>query len=309
MKRISALAFAIPALALSGPPLSDADSGAVRFLPTCLSISPFRAVPALGRGSPTPEDMRDRVLVALNGGGDSSWIARMAGSCPESMAVLDIFQTPSDVVAAPEGPTLRFRLEWRHQPGQTEFFLGCPNRIAPPVDSIARQLRAVAQQMSARVSVRSTPEGTPFRVEGIPGFGEPMVTPLVLKTPPGAFSVEFSRDGLVRRVDTVVSLGGFYEIDADFRTSRIDPKVVRAAHRTWPWWSATAVAGATAIFFEWRQIQAQSAYSALGPGDPPERFAAKWSDLRQANLLRNGFLGLTLVLGTGSAWLEWGRSR
>jgi len=309
LKRTSSLVFAIPALAFSGLPAPDPDLGAVRFLPTCLSVSPFRAVSALGHGSPSPEDLRDRVLAALNDRDDSAWIARTAGSCPESMAVLDIFQAPSDVVAAPEGPTLRFRLEWRHQPGQTEFFLPCPNRMSPSADSIAQQLRAVAQQMSAQVSVRSTPEGIPFRVDGLPGSGEPLVTPLVLKTPPGALSVEFSRDGLVRRVDTVVSLGGLYEIDADFRTSRIDPKVVGAVHRTWPWWGATAVAAATTIFFEWRQTQAQTAYSALGPGDPPERFSAKWSDLREANLLRNGFLGLTLVLGTGSAWLEWSRSR
>lgn len=309
MKLVSALVFAVPALALSGAPLPDVDPGAVRFLPTCLSISPFRAVSALGHGSPSPEDLRDRVLAALNSHGDSAWIARTAGSCPDAMAVLDVFQAPSDVVAGPGGPTLRFRLEWRHQPGQTEFFLPCPNRVAPPADSIALQLRAVAQQMSARVSVRSTPEGIPFRVEGWSGSELDLVTPLVLKTPPGAFSVEFSRDGLVRRVDTVVSVGGLYEIDADFRTSRIDPKVVVVAHTTWPWWGATAVAAAATVFFEWRQTQAQSAYSALGPGDPPERFSAKWSDLRQANLLRNGFLGLTLVLGTGSAWLEWGRSR
>ncbi|HXP90823.1 MAG TPA: hypothetical protein VN931_07850 [Fibrobacteria bacterium] len=309
MKRTWSLLFAVPALVFSGPPLSEVDPVAVRTLPTCLSISPFRAIPALGRGPSGPEDLRDQVLEALNRGGDSSWIARSAGSCPESMAVLDIFQAASDVVAAPEGPTLRFRLEWRHQPGQTEFFLPCPNRIAPPVDSIAQQLRAVARQMSAQVSVRSTPEGIPFRVEGWSGSDLDLVTPLVLKTPPGAFSVEFSRGGLVRRVDTVVSTGGLYEIDADFRTSRIDPKVVGSMRRTWPWWGATAVAAATTIFFEWRQTQAQSAYSALGPGDPPGRFSARWSDLREANLLRNGFLGLTLVLGTGSAWLEWGRSR
>lgn len=309
MKWVSALVCAIPALALSGPPSSEAEPVVVRTLPTCLSISPFRAIPALGKGNSTPEDLRDQVLVALNRGGDSSWIARAAGACPDSMAVLDIFQTPSDLVAAPEGPALRFRLEWRHQPGQTEFFLPCPNRTALPVDSIVQQLRAVAQQMSARVSVRSTPEGVPFRVEGLSGSRSSLVTPMVLKTPPGAFSVEFNRDGLVRRVDTVVSVGGLYEIDADFRTSRIEPKVVPVVHRTWPWWGGTAIAAAATVFLEWRQIKAQDAYSALGPGDPPDRFAAKWSDLRQANLLRNGFLGLTLVLGTGSAWLEWGRSR
>jgi len=299
----------IPALALSRPPTPSVEAVAVRSVPTCLSVSPFRAVPALGRGSSGPEDLRDRVLAALNRGGDSTWIARAAGSCPDSMAVLDIFQSPSDVVAAPEGLALRFRLEWRHQPGQTEFFLPCPNRTAPPVDTIVQQLRAVAQQMSAQVSLRSTPEGIPFRVEGLsPAVGS-FATPLDLKTPPGAFSVEFSRDGLVRRVDTVVSVGGLYEIDADFRTSRIEPKVVPVVHRTWPWWGATAIAAATTIYFEWRQTRAQSAYSSLGPTDPPDRFSARWNDLRQANLMRNGFLGLTLVLGTGSAWLEWGGSR
>ena len=285
------------------------DTTRVRAVPTCLSISPFRALPAIGNGLPSPEDLRDQVLVAFRGQLDSGWIARAAGACPEAMPVLDIFQTPSDIVASADGPTLRIRLEWHHQAGQTEFFLSCPKRALPPVSVMVEQLRAVAQQMAARVELHSYPEGATLRLTGIPSAQPMLRTPMVLKAPPGAFSAEFSLNGLVRRVDTVVATGGLYDIHADFRTARIDPGLAPAVHRTWPWWGATAAVAATAIFFEWKQTQAQIAYSSLGAADSQDRFAAKWRDLREANLLRNGFLGLTLVLGTGSAWFEWGQSR
>ena len=281
----------------------------VRAVSTCLSISPFRALPALGNGFPSPEELRDQVIGAFRGQLDSGWIARPAGSCPDPMAILDIFQLPSDVVASADGPTLRIRLEWHHQPGQTEFFLPCPQKAPPPVGVISEQLRAVAQQMAARVELHSTPEGASLRLSGFSSEPGTLRTPMVVKTPPGAFMAEFSLNGLVRRMDTVVATGGLYDIHADFRAAHIDPLVPAVSHRTWPWWSATAVAAAGAIFFEWRQSQAQIAYSSLGTGDSPDRFAAKWSDLRRANLLRNGFLGLTLILGTGSVWFEWGQGR
>lgn len=281
----------------------------VRAVPTCLSISPFRALSTLGNGSSSPEDLRDQVIAALRGQLDSGWIARAAGACPEAMAVLDIFQMPSDVVPSADGPNLRIRLEWHHQAGQTELFLSCPKREPPSVSVVAEQLRAVARQMAARLELHSSPEGAALHVTGFSPFQEEFHTPMVLKSPPGAFSVEFSLNGLVRRMDTVVVTGGLYDIHADFRAARIDPKVRAAIHRTWPWWSATAVSAAAAIFFEWKQSQAQIAYSSLGSTDSQARFAAKWRDLRDANLLRNGFLGLTLILGTGSAWLEWGQGR
>jgi hypothetical protein len=285
------------------------DSVVVRSVPTCLSISPFRALPALGKGLPSPEDLRDQVIGAFRGQLDSGWIARPAGSCPESIAILDIFQAPSDIVPSADGPSLRIRLEWHHQAGQTEFFLPCPKRAPPSAAEISEQLRAVAQQMSARVELHSLPEGAGLRVTGLGFVQDTLRTPMVLKTPPGAFSAEFSLGGLTRRMDTVVTTGGLYDIRADFRASRIDPGLVPVSRRTWPWWGATAAAFAATIFFEWEQTHAQHAYSALGATDSPNLFAARWGDLRQANLLRNGFLGLTLICGTGSAWFEWGQSR
>ena len=297
------------ALLLSGTARAAEDTIPTRAVPTCLSISPFRALPALGNGFPSPEDLRDQVIVAFRGQLDSGWIARAAGSCPDPMAILDIFQLPSDVVGSADGPSLRIRMEWHHQAGQTEFFLSCPRRAPPPAGVIAEQLRAVALQMAARVELHSTPEGASLRLSGFPSEQGPLLAPMVLKAPPGAFTAEFSLNGLVRRMDTVVATGGLYDIHADFRTSHIDPLVPRVSHRTWPWWCATAAAAATSVFFEWRQSQAQIAYSSLGAGDSPDRYSAKWNELRQANLLRNGFLGLTLILGTGSAWFEWGQSR
>jgi hypothetical protein len=281
----------------------------VRSVPTCLSISPFRALPSLGSGLPSPEDLRDQVLLAFRGKLDSGWIARSAGTCPEPMAILDIFQLPSDLVASADGPTLRIRLEWHHQSGQTEFFLPCPKRSPPPAALIAEQLGSVAQQMAARVELHSSPEGAQVKCTGIQPDQAMLETPMVLKTPPGAFSARFSLDGLDRRTDTVLSTGGLYDIHVDFRSAHIDPGVTSVPRKTWPWWGATAVSAATAIFFEWRQSKAQIAYSSLGAGAGQDQYSAKWRDLRDTNLLRNGFLGLTLVLGTGSAWFEWGQRR
>jgi hypothetical protein len=295
--------------AFAGMTLASPDTSMVRAVPTCLSISPFRALPALGKGFASPEDLRDQVIAAFRGQLDSGWIARPAGFCPEPMAVLDIFQMPSDVVVSADGPTLRIRLEWHHQPGQTEFFLPCPKRAPPPAKDFAEQLRAVAQQMAARVELHSVPEGAALRVTGLSVAQESLRTPMILKAPPGAFSAEFSLNGLTRRMDTVVVTGGLYEIRADFRAAHINPGMVPTSHRTWPWWGTTAIAAAGAIFFEWRQSNAQIAYSSLGAGDSPDRYTAKWNDLRQANLLRNGFLGFTLILGTGSAWFEWAQNR
>lgn len=275
----------------------------------CLSLSPFRALPALGGIQPSPEELRDKVVSSLGPLLDSNWVVRPAGSCPEHQAILDVFQMPADIVSSTDGPTLRIRLEWHHQPGQTEFFLSCPGRALPPVAAIAEQLRAVAQQMTAQVDFHSTPEGADLNISGLAGPGEQLQTPLTLKMPPGVLSVEFSRDGLVRRKDTLVSTGGLYDIHADFRRSRIAPETMPAPRRTWPWWAATSASLLATLCLQWEQNQAQQAYSDLGATATSRQFDSKWRDLRRANLLRNGFLGLTLVVGAGSAWLQWGQTR
>lgn len=277
-------------------------------MPVCLSLSPFRAVLALGSGKTSPEELRDKVIASLNTSPDPDWTAAMAGSCPEHAATLDVFQMPSDIAASPDGPTLRIHLEWHHQPGQTEFFLPCPNRALPSPSTIAEQLRVVARQMAALVELHSLPEGADLRIAGLPSSAS-LRTPLVLKMPPGVLSVEFSRDGLVRRKDTVVSIGGLYEIRADFRRSRIDPQIQPVKRRTWPWWAATSASLLATLCLQWEQNQAQRAYSDLGETASAAQFDSKWRDLHRANLLRNGFLGLTLVLGGGSAWMEWGPTR
>jgi hypothetical protein len=280
-----------------------------RNMPVCLSLSPFRAVAALGSGQPRPEELRDEAIAQLDSSLDSSWTAAMAGSCPEHEAILDVFQSPSDIVASADGPTLRIHLEWHHQSGQTEFFLACPNRTLPSSATIAEQLLAVARQMSARIELHSVPEGADLRIAGMAAAQPRLQTPLVLKMPPGVLSVEFSRDGLVRRKDTVVSIGGLYEIRADFQKSRIDPQIHPDKRITWPWWAATSASLLATLGLQWEQNRAQRAYSDLGATATSAQFDSKWRDLRRANLLRNGFLGLTLVLGGGSAWMEWGPTR
>lgn len=279
-----------------------------RTVPVCLSLSPLRALPALGKDLPGPEAARDQLLGALRSRHDTGWMDRAAGECPDQMAVLDVFQLPTDLVNSGDGPVLRFRLEWHHQAGPTEFFVPCPARALPNASLLAAQLRLVASQMLARVELRSYPEPVDLEVLSLGPL--PLNTPLVLKTPPGVLSVGFRSGGIQRRKDTLVSTGGLYEIRADFRSARIDPEVGPTLRRTtWPWWATTLVAASATGFFQWRQVQAQRAYSRLGPSDSPARFDENWSDLRQANLLRNGGIGLTLVLAAGSSWWEWGAGR
>ena len=268
----------------------------------------MRAFPALGNGADGPEKARDRILEALKPKLDSGWIARPAGLCPDHMPVLDLFQLPVDLVQAADGPMLRFRLEWHHQAGETEFFAPCPGRAAPSPIDLAAQLTSVVRQMFAVISLRSNPEPVDLRILNLPN--RDWRTPLQVQIPPGAFFVSFLHDGVERRKDTTVSVGGLYEIRADFLPKHLDPDVGSGGSRpkTWPWWTATALAVCLSAVFEYRQIDAQRAYSDLGPRDSRAKFDQTWSDLRQANLLRNSSLGLTLLLGASSSWLEWGRA-
>lgn len=276
-------------------------------VPACLSLSPFRALPSLDARLPDPETARNQVLEAWKSRRGPDWIMRAAGTCPEGMPVLDVFQVPTDILRSPDGPVLRFRMEWRHMAGPTEFFVSCPHSKLPRPDSLASQLFVVAQQMVARIDLESSPDRASLRIPNLP---DTLFTPLLLKTPPGAFSVSFLHDGMERRKDTLVASAGLYEIRADFLPTRIrsDPGA-EIRRPTWPAWALTAVAVVAAGVMEWRQEKAQRAYSRLGAGESSDRFDQAWSDLRSANVQRNVAIGLTLFIGAGTSWWEWGRSR
>ena len=282
-----------------------------RSQPTCLSVSPFRAIASLAGVSDTlgPERWRDLVLQKLRSQPDSAWVFRKAGECPDSMASIDVFQLPGDVVASPSGQVLRIRLEWRHTPGQTEFFLPASGRQPPTAQRIASQLMAVADQMMARVEITSSPNGATVRLGAALGGQEMGRCPLVLLAPPGALSLEFSLQEKIRRMDTLVVLGGFYEVHANFRNSRIDPKVGLEPTRTWPFWSLTLVSTLGGIWAAREQVVAQRAYDRLKAGDDPAQFSRRWEDLRTANLLRNGLLSAGLAFGIGATWLEWSNAQ
>jgi hypothetical protein len=279
-----------------------------RSVPVCLSLSPFRAYPGLASTAPNPETARDQVLEAMRSRRDSAWTLRAAGNCPDGLPVLDVFQNPGDLVRSSDGTALRFRLEWHHQEGPTEFYVTCPHDKVPRPDSLAIQLLAVSQQMVARVEMVSNPESVDLQVLNLGGLKTR--TPLLLKTPPGVVSVTFLHEGQERRKDTLVGVGGLYQMRADFQPIALVPE----AHRkwkppTWPFWVATAAAVVATGILEAEQLRAQRSYSNLGPDDSQARYDQSWSDLRRSNVLRNVSLGLTLVLGAGSSWWQWGGAR
>ncbi|MEN9309180.1 MAG: hypothetical protein RL173_3112 [Fibrobacterota bacterium] len=274
----------------------------------CLSVSPLRAVQAIpgATDSMVPEVWRDQVLRSLRRArSDSGWFFRKAGECPENMATIDVFQKPDDVVSGATGHELRFRLEWRHSPGQTEFFLPVGGKKLPSSEQISAQLLAVADQMMARVELSSSPGGATVRLGSLyeaPPLGR---CPMVLLVPPGALSLQFAYGDRRRRMDTLVAIGGFYEVNADFRPARIDPQTNFEPRKTWPMWSLTAFAVFGAVWAAREQYVAQRAYDRLGANNEALEFSGKWDDLRTANILRNGFFAVSLAFGTTGAWMEW----
>ena len=288
------------------------DPGLRRVEPTCLAISPLRAIPAISarKDSLGPEGWRDAVVRSLRQSRtDSSWIFRSAGECPESVAILDVFQFPTDVVASAQGQALRMRMEWKHVAGQTEFFLSASEKHPLEPSSVADQLLTIADQQMAQVELSSLPPGATAKWLSGAQWRSLGPAPQSILLPPGALSVSFETNGKQRRIDTLVDAGRNYLVLADFRASRIDPQIRWEPRRTWPWWSLTLVSVAGGLWATREQVLAQRAYSNLGSGDTPATFSQKWSQLRTANLWRNGLFSAAVVFGIGAGWLEWSNGR
>ena len=306
------IAAASLALSLAGGASATQIAEPLRMQSTCLSVSPFRAIPALTRLNDTlgPEGWRDQVILALRRSRtDSAWFFRKAGDCPDSMATIDVFQMAGDVEATAQGQVMRVRLEWRHAPGQTEFFLPVRNPEAFSAELVSQQILVVAEQMLAMVEVTSSPTGASVRWDGAAG-SRTGISPMVLLAPPGALSLELSHLGKSRRVDTLVSVGGYYAVHADFRLSRIDPVVkLEAPKPTWPLWALTLTSLLGGVWAAREQVVAQRAYDRLGADAGAGEFDSRWDNLRTANTLRNGFFSATVVFGLGTAWMEWSNAR
>lgn len=279
----------------------------VRMQSTCMSVSPLRAVPAVSDGADSlgPEAWRDLLLKELRRKRtDSAWFFRKAGECAESMATIDVFQNPDDVVSGAQGSAMRIRMEWRHAPGQTEFFVQIPRGGAVPLAEIAQQILVVSEQLLAMVEVASIPDGAEARW----GSGEDArraFCPFVLLSPPGPLSLELTLQGKVRRMDTVVAVGGYYSLREDFRVANLNAGVKFEPVKTWPLWALTLTSLLGGVWAAREQVVAQRAYSRLGPGESAKTFEARWDNLRTANVLRNGLFSVTVVFGLGTAWVEW----
>lgn len=302
---LAALAF-VAALVHAG------ESRVRRSEPVCLAISPLRAVAALAgkRDTLGPEGWRDALLASLRKARpDSSLVFRAAGECPEGGAVLDVFQLPTDVVASAQGQAMLLRMEWKHVAGPTEFFLSPGPKGAMDPALIASQLLPVVDQRMARIELSSAPAGAEIALlsaTGAPALGQ---SPQSLLVPPGALSVSFQLQGKQRRIDTLVVAGSSYQVFADFQVVRIDPQVHWEPPRAWPLWSLAAVSLAGGLWAAREQVLAQRAYSRLGPSDGSATFAQRWSDLRTANLWRNGLFSASAVFTLGAGWLEWSSRR
>lgn len=302
-------------LAVLGGRAPEVRSGEVvvrRLEPTCLAISPLRAIPALAGRKDTlgPEGWRDAVVRSLRQvRRDSSWIFRSAGECPGSVATIDVFQFPGDVVASAQGQVLRMRMEWKHVPGQTEFFLSASDKHPLEPGSVADQLLAVADQQLAHVELSSVPPGATANILSGTEWRNLGLSPQSILVPPGALSVSFDSHDKRRRIDTLVDAGKSYLVLADFQAARIDPQVRWEPRRTWPLWSLTLISVAGGLWATREQVLAQRAYSRLGSSDTPAAFSEKWSRLRTANLWRNGLFSAALVFGIGAGWMEWSNGR
>lgn len=265
----------------------------------CLSVSPFRA--SSGADSAAVRIQKDRLLDSLREQLGSGWRVEPAGRCPGGMTILDLFQRPGDLVESSGSTLLRVRLEWRQTPGLTLVTLEPPGRLQGDVSLWSRTLAAtVRTQMLVPLQVSADAEGATVAGDlsgTLPASG---------LLPPGPLRLRaVAANHLPLNVDTVLGLGRPVQLDLHLQRLAQAGGGRKRSRKGWVAYGAGVACLGGAAWFAWRQQQATDRYRSLAENAPPAQFQSRWSDVRQANLLRNGLAGGSLgAFGIGIA-LQW----
>lgn len=270
--------------------------------PACLSLSPLRALPAARLDSARGSWWRDRLADSLRPRiAESGWILAAAGDCPEGMPVLDVFQQPGDLTRDADGALVKLRLEWRHRPGASLALLDDPDHPELRMGLWASQVKVAADLQLGHVSLVAP---LPVKVSIARGtswkrLGE---TPLDWRQPPGQLRLRLEAKGSVQRdLDTLLEAG------QSLRLNLPAPAAPANKRSRWaiPLWSASALCLAGGLWYSLEMERAYSRYSRLDASNSPEEFDDKWSEVRQANLLRNGLLIASGAFLAGAVYINF----
>jgi hypothetical protein len=270
---------------------SAEDAPAMRQRPACLSLSPLRALPAArldsAQGSWWRDRMADSLRPRLNGTG---WVLAAAGKCPDGLPVLDAFQQPGDLTRDADGALVKVRVEWRHRGGTTIALLDDPDHPENQLGLWATQLFLTANLQLGRVEVLAD-RGLQvlLRTESASWrrWGE---TPLEWSQAPGPLQLRIQGGGVQKDIDTLLETGQSLKL-------RITTPPVARRRSRWelPAWTASALCLAGGLWYSLEMEQAYARYARLDAQAPDGAFSTAWSDVRQANLLRN-----VLLAGSGT---------
>jgi len=269
----------------------------------CLSVSPFRASSSVDSASVRIQ--KDRLLDSLREQLGSGWRVEPAGHCPSGTAILDLFQRPGDLVESSGSSLLRVRLEWRHAPGLTLVTLEPPGRLQGDVSLWSRTLAAtVRTQMLVPLQVSADAEGVVVAGDlagTLPASG---------LLPPGPLKLRAcAPKHLPLNVDTALGLGRPLQLDLHLQrlpnAGNAPGGRGRRSRSGWVAYGTGLACLSGAGWFAWRQQQASDRYRSLAENASAAQFQSRWSDVRQANLLRNGLASGALgAFGIGIA-LQW----
>lgn len=269
----------------------------------CLSVSPFRASSVADSASGRIQ--KDRLLDSLREQLGNGWRVEPAGHCPSGAVVLDLFQRPGDLVESSASTLLRVRLEWRQTPGLTLVTLEPPGRLQGDVSLWSRTLAAtVRTQMLVPLQVSADAEGAAVAGD----LSGPLPASGLL--PPGPLRLRASAaNHQPLNLDTILALGRPLQLDLHLQrlphAAMMPGKVRKRSRIGWVAYGAGVACLSGAGWFAWRQQQAADRYRSLAENASEAQFQARWNNVRQANLWRNGLaVGALGSFGIGIA-LQW----
>jgi hypothetical protein len=205
------------------------------------------------------------------------------------------------LVDAQSGSLLRVRLEWRQTTGMTLVNLEPQGRLQGDAGLWARTLAAtIRTQMLVPVQASADAE------DALAGGDLSGPLPVSGLFAPGSLRFHVTARGRkARQVDTTLTIGRPVQLDLKLLPHPVAVPPVAKRRRSnlhrFAYGLGGAVAGGAA-WFAWSQQQAQERYRDLDQNAAPGQFSSRWSDVRQANLWRNGLAGLSLTtLGIGFA--------